>query len=123
MKPRGIIFAVTAVLLLTITWWLGAGRRSVDQALTKLEYDKALVAVDHLYEQRIPATTVPPELSVVTAEVRRTEEGVYLVTHHRFVEEDGLFILRRGSTFHPEEHGDPHFVKVRERVYRYHISG
>ena len=123
MKPRGIIFAIIAVTLLAVTWWLGAGRHSVDHALAKLDYDKALAAVDQLYEQPNDTTSVPPELAVASPEVRRTEEGVYLVTHHRFVEEDGVFILRRGSAFHPEKQGDPHFVKVRERIYRYHVSG
>jgi hypothetical protein len=116
------IVVIAGALLLSFMWWHGAGRRSVDDALRRLRYDEAVAAVDRLYGQSDSSGT-PPELAVVSIGIRRSEEGVYLPTHRRFVEEDGLFILRRGSTFRPDEQGDPHFERVRDRLYRYHVSG
>jgi hypothetical protein len=124
MKKAALItVAIAAVLGLAFIWWSGAGTRSVDDALGKLRYDDAVAAVDRLYEQSGTSAVVPPELAIVTTQIRRAEEGVYLPTHRRFVQEDGLFILRRDSTFRPEEKGDPHFERVRDRLYRYHVSG
>jgi len=123
VKATLIKLGVVGALLLSFIWWYSAGKRSVDRALASLRYDVAVAAVDRFYEQPDPATVVPQELIAISNGVRREEEGVYLPTHHRFVEEDGLFILRRDSTFQPSAHGDPRFEKVRERLYRYHVSG
>ena len=123
VKIRVIIVATVGVLLLSFLWWRGAGGRSVDRALANLRYEEAVAAVDRLYEQSSVAAAVPPELAVAGSDIRVTDEGVYLPTHRQFVTEDGLFILRRGSTFQPDRRGDPRFEKVRERLYRYHVSG
>ena len=123
MKITVIIVASVGILLLSGAWWHGAGRRSVDRALTALRYEEALAAVDRLYEQPSDTAATPTELATIATDIRRTDEGVYLPTHRQFVTEDGLFILRRGSTFQPDGRGDPRFEKVRYRLYRYHVSG
>ena len=123
VKTTLIILGALGALLLSFIWWQGAGKRSVDHALARLRYDEVVAAVDRFYEQPDSATVAPRELTAVSRDLRRADEGVYLPTHHRFVEEDGLFILRRNSPFQPNEHGDPRFEKVRERLYRYHVSG
>ena len=122
MKKALVVLGAIGALLLLFIWWHGAGKRSVDHALASLRYDDAVTAVDRLYEQTAP-TVAPPELARVTTHVRRAEEGVYLQTYRRSVEEDGLFILRRDSTFQPSDRGDPRFERVRDRLYRYHVSG
>jgi hypothetical protein len=124
VKKLAVVALILVVaVLLALIWQSGAGRRSIDHALSKLRYDGAVAAVDRLYEQTSGSVVTPAELAVGSGEIRRAEEGVYVPTHRRFVEEDGLFILRRGTTFRPEEQGDPRFERVWDRLYRYHVSG
>ena len=57
------------------------------------------------------------------AEVRVRREGLYLVFRQAFVEEEGLFVLRKDSEFRPRSGGDPSYEPVAPRLYWYKIRG
>jgi hypothetical protein len=56
-------------------------------------------------------------------EVRVAPERVYVRFGSFFVAEWGLFILPKGSPFQPPRGGDPSYVSLGGRVYRYDIKG
>ena len=120
---------VLTLLAAGFAYWLSAGSRSVTAALRAINYNETIATVDGLYRDHLPEPRIISQmpssaaLDRISPNVRFTEEGVYLPTHNRFVEEDGLFILRTGTTFNPTASGEPRFKPVRERLFRYHISG
>ena len=127
-------FAMVAAVLLTLVvtggvYLCSAGSRSVTAALRALSYDEAISTVDRLYHENPlqPRMSLqlraPAPLAAVAPTMVLTEEGAYLPTHHSFVEEDGLFILRNGTAFDPTASGDPRFEHLRDRLFRYHIAG
>lgn len=133
-KQRVMRFAMVAAVLLTLVaaggvYWCSAGSRSVTAALRSLSYDEAISTVDRLYHENPlqPRMSLqlraPAALAAISPTMVLTEEGVYLPTHRSFVEEDGLFILRTGTAFDPMASGDPHFERVRDRLFRYQIAG
>jgi hypothetical protein len=66
----------------------------------------------------------PAELQRIGAQaVTVAPKGVYIRFGSFFVEEWGLFILPKGSTFEPRPGGDPSYLPLRGRVYRYYIKG
>ena len=52
-----------------------------------------------------------------------TEDGVYIRCDKLFVEEQGIFVLRDGSTFVPEPWSDPAFEEIEARIYYYEVKG
>jgi hypothetical protein len=129
MRLLCAVGVVVTLFALAGAYWLSAGSRSVTVALRALHYDEAIAAVDRLYQEHPPEPRMssrlpsPAPLARITPELLLTEEGAYLPTHNSFVVEDGLFILRTGTAFDPTTSGDPHFERVRDRLFRYHISG
>jgi hypothetical protein len=73
----------------------------------------------------IPEAEWPPELRRLgpTKEIRVTNQGVFIPFGSSFVEEWGLFVLPKGSSFRPQEGTDPSFRWIRGRIYRYDIKG
>jgi hypothetical protein len=131
-KPRVFRWFLWSALLGTalvgsLAFFLRSGERSVTAALRVINDEEAIAAVDQLYQQYpqpgITSYPAPAALARIAPKVRLTDEGAYLQTHEFFVEEDGIFILRSGSTFDPPKYGDPRFEQVRGRLFRYHISG
>lgn len=133
-KRWAMRFAMVAAVLLSLVvtggvYWCSVGSRSVTVALRALSYDDAIATVDRLYHENPlqPRMSLqlraPAPLAAIAPTMVLTEEGAYLPTHHSFVEEDGLLILRNGTAFDPTASGDPHFEHVRDRLFRYHIAG
>lgn len=114
-------------------FWCGRGIRA-DWAASQLDISNCEAAVDLLYSEieiydfdslTSDRTPVMPSafLRADPKSMRLTEEGVYLVINSFFGEEDGVFILKKDTSFIPAQGGDPSYEKVSGRVYTYHLSG
>lgn len=62
------------------------------------------------------------EFGVPRAKIRITEQGVFIPKIHRFVEEEGYFLLRPGASVGGKE-GDPAFEAIADCAFRYQIRG
>lgn len=71
---------------------------------------------------RVLLPALEKQLHVKKKDMRITEQGVYVPVWHRFVEEDGYFLLRPGANIVLRA-GDPAFVRVKACLFRYHIKG
>ena len=82
-----------------------------------------------LAKSNISVTIVPPKdwpasfSNLAPQNVRIGTNGVYISLKKRFTEERGVFILKNGSNFRPEENSDPSYKKIGVRVWSYHIKG
>ena len=140
VTTRRTLFGCGAVCLCAVLgisfgmiWFLGRGA-SASAAAGSLNSLDAESAVDRLYADVTPTHSktqviyptppIPPEFRPAAPKsVRMRDEGVYLIINRFFVEEDGVFILKSDTDFHPSSVGDPSYKKVSGRIYTYHISG
>ena len=66
----------------------------------------------------------PQSLRMLEPEsVRSNEEGLYVVTWSRSVEERGVFVPRDVASFSPQQGSDPEYSLVANAVFVYRIRG
>jgi hypothetical protein len=134
LRLRGVVMGIVVILLIGMgagLAWMADAPRSVDRAIARLHYSECLVVVDSIYSAHGSAgdsalmfeSDTPSALRDVAKRMRVTQDGIFLSTHRFFVSDYGLYIARGGHAPDMQQGGDPTFTRVRDRLYRYVISG
>jgi hypothetical protein len=97
----------------------------VDPAQTRAIFEDARSLLEtYRSNSEIELASWPPSLRALEPEsVRSTEEGLYVVTWSRSVEERGVFVPRDAATFSPEQGTDPEYRLISNAVFVYRIRG
>jgi hypothetical protein len=97
----------------------------VDPAQTRAIFEEARALLEtYRSNSEIEPVSWPPSLRALEPEsVRSREEGLYVVTWSRSVEERGVFVPRDAATFSPKQGADPEYRLVSNAVFVYRIRG
>jgi hypothetical protein len=98
----------------------------VDPTQTQLIFEDArsLLETHGSSAATIEPAAWPQSLRALEPEsVRSNEEGLYVVTWSRSVEERGIFVPRDAATFSPQPGADPEYSLVSNAVFVYRIRG
>jgi hypothetical protein len=97
----------------------------VDPAQTRAIFEEARALLEtYRSNSEIEPVSWPPSLRALEPEsVRSREEGLYVVTWSRSVEEHGIFVPRNAATFFPKQGADPEYRLVSNAVFVYRIRG
>ena len=67
---------------------------------------------------------LPEEIELLKpVDILITDEGIYIQLDGFFVTAEGIFILRKSSSMHPENNSDPYYRNIEDRLYWYTITG
>ncbi len=125
---RRLPFVLTSItiVLSVITFWLAFAPKppTIDAETAS----KLTTSVDTLLREASEGDVSPQDwppavraFGVSSLVIR--QEGAYLQMGRLFVEAWGLFVLREGADFQPDNSGDPSYRLLHGRVYWYHIKG
>jgi hypothetical protein len=117
---------VTVLLTATLVSISGCSEPPrIDPAQARAIFEDARSLLEtHRSNSEIEAASWPPSLRALEPEsVRSREEGLYVVTWSRSVEERGVFVPRDAATFSPKRGADPEYRLVSNAVFVYRIRG
>jgi hypothetical protein len=116
-----------AVLLIATLVSIGGCSQppQVDPAQTSAIFDDARLLLEtYRSNSEIEPASWPQSLKALEPQsVRSTDQGLYVVTWSRSVEERGIFVPRDAATFSPEQGADPEYRLISNAVFVYRIRG
>jgi hypothetical protein len=97
----------------------------VDPTQTQAIFADARALLEtHRSSAEIQPASWPESFRLLEPEsVRTDEEGLYVVTWSRWVEERGIFVPRDAASFAPEAGADPEYSLISNAVFVYRIRG
>jgi hypothetical protein len=119
---RNVFFLCIGAFILT--WGCSEAPR-IDPSQTRTIFADAHTLLEkYPSPAAVEATFWPESVRALRPEAVRTgEEGLYIVTWSRGVEETGVFVPRDPRGFSPQQGADPEYTVVANDVFVYRVRG